>query len=261
MDNTDFKRSYLMKKIDSWVSAVKKLACIAATQPHAAFATFTQCLQGQWTFLSRTMLDAADLFQPLEEFIRKDFIRALLKRDVNDIERDMLSLPARMGGLGLFKPTEECRVSSASSIIISAPLVRLIKRQTSELDPRELADEMRTLMVVIDSESEARFKAKREAILNMPRRSSSKPLLSLGERCVQLGDGEPFIRSRHSAAQARLRGSCDMRYGWTLLDLPISCACGNAFNVQHALDCKLGGLRIIQHNEVRDTIAQFMRGA
>src|SRR6185437_11883492 len=104
--NTDFKRSYLMKKIAGWVSAVKKLAFIAATQPHAAFATFTQCLQGQWTFLSRTMLDAADLFQPLEESIRKDFIRALLKRDVNDLERDMLSLPARMGGLGLFKPTE-----------------------------------------------------------------------------------------------------------------------------------------------------------
>jgi hypothetical protein len=52
-----------------------------------------------------------------------------------------------------------------------------------------------------------------------------------------------------------------MRYGWTLLDLPISCPCGAAFNVQHALDCKLGGLRIIQHNEVRDTIAQFMREA
>ena len=37
-------------------------------------------------------------------------------------------------------------------------------------------------------------------------------------------------------------------------------SCGNAFNVQHALDCKLGGFRI-QHNEVRDTIAQFMREA
>ena len=32
-------------------------------------------------------------------------------------------------------------------------------------------------------------------------------------------------------------------------------------NIQHALDCKLGGLRIIQHNEVRDTIAQCMREA
>jgi hypothetical protein len=191
-----------MKKIDGWMSAVKKLALIAATQPHAAFATFTQCLQGQWTFLSRTMLDTADLFQPLEESIRKDFIRALLKRDVNDLERDMLSLPARMGGLGLFKPTEECRVSSASSIFISAPLVRLIKRQTFELDPRELADEMSTLMGNIDSESEARFKAKREAILERASPELKQAVIAASERCVQLGDGEPFIRSRHSASQA-----------------------------------------------------------
>jgi len=55
--------------------------------------------------------------------------------------------------------------------------------------------------------------------------------------------------------------ACYIRYGWALLNLPITCACGVAFNVQHALDCKLGGLRIIQHNEVRDTIAQCMREA
>jgi hypothetical protein len=34
-----------------------------------------------------------------------------------------------------------------------------------------------------------------------------------------------------------------------------------AFNIQHALDCKLGGLRTIQHNEVRDVLAQCMREA
>ena len=34
-----------------------------------------------------------------------------------------------------------------------------------------------------------------------------------------------------------------------------------AFSLQHALDCRLGGLRIIQHNEVRDTLAKCMREA
>ena len=38
-------------------------------------------------------------------------------------------------------------------------------------------------------------------------------------------------------------------------------ACGTSFSLQHALDCELGGLCIIQHNEVRDTIAQCMREA
>jgi hypothetical protein len=55
--------------------------------------------------------------------------------------------------------------------------------------------------------------------------------------------------------------SCYIRYGWELLNLPTSCACGATFDVQHALDCQLGGLRTIQHNEVRDVMAQFMREA
>ena len=52
-----------------------------------------------------------------------------------------------------------------------------------------------------------------------------------------------------------------IRYGWPLLNLPTTCACGASFDVQHALDCKLGGLRTIQHNEVRDVLAQCMREA
>jgi hypothetical protein len=37
--------------------------------------------------------------------------------------------------------------------------------------------------------------------------------------------------------------------------------CGASFHIQHALDCKLGGLRVIQHNEVRDVFAQCLREA
>src|ERR1700709_425890 len=54
--------------------------------------------------------------------------------------------------------------------------------------------------------------------------------------------------------------ACYIRYGWALLDLPVSCACGTAFSLQHALDCRLGGMHY-SDNEVRDTIAQCMREA
>ena len=151
--------------MDKWISAVKKLAEVAGTQPHAAFAAFTHCLQGQWTFLSRTMPDCAQLFEPLEQAIRAHLIRALFKRYVNDLERDLLSLPARMGGMGIFKPTEECLISSTNSAYISAPLVRLIQRQEYDFDPRELVEEMKSLRADVDSESDARFKAKRDLIM------------------------------------------------------------------------------------------------
>jgi hypothetical protein len=76
--NKTYKHLYIKQKIDNWILSVKKLAEIAATQPHAAFSTFTQCLQGQWTFLCRAMPDTSELFKPLEETIRADLIRALL---------------------------------------------------------------------------------------------------------------------------------------------------------------------------------------
>src|SRR6185295_7272300 len=50
-----------------------------------------------------------------------------------------------------------------------------------------------------------------------------------------------------------------LRYGWRLS--PANCACEASFDVRHALDCKLGGYRTIQHNEVRDLLAQCMREA
>ena len=89
------------------------------------------------------MPETSHLFEPLEDTIRADFIRSLLRREVTDLERDMLSLPARMGGMGIFKPTEECLISNTNSAYISAPLVRLIQRQVFDFDPLELAGEMK----------------------------------------------------------------------------------------------------------------------
>ena len=70
-----FKTSFIKKKVDNWIKSVVKLADIAKTQPHAAFSTFTHCLQSQWTFLARAMPNTADLFQPLENAIRVLFLR------------------------------------------------------------------------------------------------------------------------------------------------------------------------------------------
>jgi hypothetical protein len=260
--NPTFKESYIKHKINNWVVAVKNLAEIAATQPHAAFAAFTQSLQGQWTFLTRAMPEVSHLFQPLEDSIRYQFIRSLLKREVNDRERDMISLPARMGGLGIYKPMEECLISSTNSAYISAPLVRLIQRQMFDFDPLELTDEMKALRADVDKESDARSKARLEMVL-----TDAPPELKLAVRAASEKGASSWVTASPSfdhgtvLHKGEFVDACYIRYGWTLLDLPVTCACGVAFNVQHALDCKLGGLRIIQHNEVRDTIAQVMREA
>ena len=97
---------------------------------------------------------APELFQPLEDTIRSTFLPALLKRDVNDLERELISLPVRLGGMGIFKPTEECVVAHYNSMYVSAPLVKLIVRQISEFDPRELSAEIKILRTDTDAHAE-----------------------------------------------------------------------------------------------------------
>ena len=39
--------------------------------------------------------------------------------------------------------------------------------------------------------------------------------------------------------------------------LPIDCACGASFTVDHAFTCSQGGFPILRHNEIRDITAQL----
>ena len=105
------------------------------------------------------------LFEPLEDAIRGEFLPTLLKRDVNDLERELLSLPVRLGGMGISKPIEQCEVAHFNSMYVSAPLVKLITRQIAEFDPHELSDEMKTLRADMDTQAEKRYKDKRDTLL------------------------------------------------------------------------------------------------
>jgi hypothetical protein len=129
-----FKSLFVENKVRVWVQQVKELSEVAATEPHAAFAVFTHCLQGRWTFLARSMPNLSSLFQPLEEAIHRVFLSSLLKRDITRLERDIISLPARFGGLGIFNPAIDCDRAHKDSLVLSEPLVTLVERQDGVLE-------------------------------------------------------------------------------------------------------------------------------
>ena len=49
-----------------------------------------------------------------------------------------------------------------------------------------------------------------------------------------------------------------LRYGWTPSRIPMECACGTTFTVEHALSCPRGGFPTIRHNEIRDVTASLL---
>ena len=103
------------------------------SQPHTAYAAFTHGLSGKWTHLARTVPGTSDLLKPLEEVIRHWFIPALIGRSaISDVERELLSLPTRLGGLGIMNPSKATISQYMSSLKITAPLVTLIIQQSTE---------------------------------------------------------------------------------------------------------------------------------
>ena len=153
-----FKKYFIERKVELWVEAVKKLAEIAKTEPHAAYSAFTHALQCQWTFLSRAMPGIAEQFKPLEFTIRTIFLKTLLNKDVNDNEREILALPARLGGLGIPNPAESTHIAHENSRFISAPLVKLILLQETEIETRDILDETKMLRYIVDKNAEETIK-------------------------------------------------------------------------------------------------------
>ena len=143
---------------------------------------------------------------------------------------------------------------------LSEPLVKLILRQESDLDPSQIAEDVKHLRLQIDDETEKLQKLKLEQLLT----KVSPEMRSAMKNTVEKGASSwvtatPLYDHSTVLHKGDFIDAVYMRYGWTLPDLPVKCPCGSAFSLQHALDCKLGGFRTIQHNEVRDVFAQVMR--
>ena len=48
-----FVETYVTGKVQEWVREVERLAALARSQPHAAYAAMTHGLSSKWTYLSR----------------------------------------------------------------------------------------------------------------------------------------------------------------------------------------------------------------
>ena len=180
-------------------------------------------------------------------------------RTITDDDRHLLSLPVRLGGMGLISPVQMADQEHEFSKEATAVLTNAIKiSQQKDLPPN------------LDSLS----KEAKSAVRSKRRKQQSDMLSDLRSRmsveqsrgndiCCEVGASNwltalPFEDKGFALSKREFWDAVNLRYGWPIRRLPSKCACGSNFDVAHALSCKKGGFVTQHHNELRDITADLL---
>ena len=247
---------YVDEKVEGWIKEVTKLAEFTTTQPQASYAIYTFGLKHRWTYFLRTLPDIQDLLQPLENAITKVFLPALTEHDCTPLEREILALPVRKGGLGVTNPCQQADLEYAASTKVTAPLVEQI-----QLQAHELPDESRIqkLKQMVRKEKNDAINEKAEVI----NRSASQRVKRMLEFASEKGASTwltviPMLEMGFNLNKREFKDGLKLRYDWPFKDNPSKCVCGESFNTDHAMICRRGGFIIQRHNELRDLEAELL---
>ena len=253
-----FTEEYVTEKVQKWTDDIKYLAKIASSQPHAAYAAYVHGLSNYWSFLMRTIPDIDDLLQPLEDAIHQHLIPALTGRPAcSSIERDLLALPVRLGGLGLNNPSSLSPECYQSSVRITAPLAALIvsqeKSSTADHDAimktkKEINERNRHLQEEKSKNVYNHLTPELKRCVDLAKEKGSSSWLAV----LPLEEHGFFLH------KGEFRDALAIRYGWTPNNIPHSCNCGSQFTISHAMICHKGGFPTIRHNEIRDITASLL---
>ena len=253
-----FRKSYVNSKIESWVEDVKELSKFAKDEPQLAYTAYTKALCMRWCFLQRTVPNVKEYFRPLEGAIRHNLIPAIIGRTVSDLERRLISLPVRMGGLGIQNPMLNADTEFRNSSIVTENLTRLIINQEKDLDNYDAGQVM---------EEMKKMKLEKEENLLMELQEVKDLVDDKLQRSITLacdkGAGAwltalPLQSMGYTLNKQEFRDAICLRYGWKIPNTPFHCGCGEKNSVDHTLNCKLGGYVTMRHNNIRNFEASLL---
>ncbi|KAI0985260.1 hypothetical protein GJ496_005830 [Pomphorhynchus laevis] len=95
-------------KCEKWIKMVAKLSIISDINPQIAYLGLTKSLQSKWIYFLRATKIDPSLLQDLNYGIFSSFVKQLTKQYLDHNWHSLLSLPVRLGGLGIDDPTRSC---------------------------------------------------------------------------------------------------------------------------------------------------------
>ena len=253
-----FREEYVINKVNAWIQDVEQVAKIAIDEPQIAYTAYTKALCMRWCFLQRTVPNIKNYFAPLEETIREKLIPAIVGKQVTDVERKILSLPVRLGGLGIQNPMLTAETEFRNSCIVTENLTQLIENQELNLDNYDF-DQVKVNMARLKAEKDQAFIEQ----LDLLKGSVDEKLKRSLELACEKGAGAwltslPLQALGYTLNKQEFRDSLCLRYNWRIPNTPSYCGCREKNTVDHTLNCKLGGFVTMRHNNIRDFEATLL---
>ena len=256
-----FKNEYVSEKISDWIEELKALEQVAQVDPHIAYCAYVRAIQHRYTYVLRTIPDITNHLLLLDEAIDKYLIKHLFRgHEVTELERVWLSLPPRLGGLGINIISEIAPFCYHDSRKMTKVLVDGIKNQHIEED-EEIAESenARSPSAVILEEKKKREEAKVAYV----KEKLSPEKLKLLDAITEKGASNwlnslPLKDHGFHLDKQTFWDTIRLRYGIELSKLPDVCVCDANFSVEHALNCKKGGFISTRHNDVRNFTAELL---
>ena len=101
MGSQDFKKKYISDKVSKWIEGIEKISEVAESQPHAAYSAYVHGYQHKFHYFLRTLNDIKEEVRSLDKVITSKLIQSIVGSQLSDVERSLISLPVRLGGMGI----------------------------------------------------------------------------------------------------------------------------------------------------------------
>ena len=246
--SAEFRKEYIDNLVAEWSGMLTTLSSFAKSQPHAAFCAFTHGVRHKFTYFMRTIEGLGESVQQLDKLIDDEFIPALFGCKITPLERKVVGLPARFGGLGIPNLAQLADEEYRASLIATQKVVADMKGAVEEMSSDILKEIQKSKEIRYQSEYQTLVTeggVNFERILGQAREGGTSNWLTV----------LPLAKYRFNLHKGDFRDSILMRYGKDLPRLPSSCVCGEPMTMNHALNCPRGGYIIVRHNHVRDFLA------
>ena len=249
---------YSKELVDKWVEQLCTLSNIAKSEPQAAYAAFVSGFQHKLTYHIHTIPNLTTKLTPLDHVIDQKFIPAITDGHVcSEDERRLLSLPVKMGGLGIPIFAKISTREYENSKKATTQLANNIKQQTTKYEFDQQHSNTTKREIVNDREKA------NMSLLNQLRERMDKEQIRANDLAKMKGSSSWLttlpLRSENFVLNKReFFDAVSIRYRWQLKRMPNLCSCGKPFDVDHAMSCFKGGFIHQRHDQMRDMIAQLM---